>query len=108
MFLLLFIIIRVVVVSVCLKVQQYKGTVFTTKENTCISCCFQLLSSLLLSLLFLSLYQAAVTVEISILLICFCSFDLFCPLFEKDSFIKRIVYCIFVSHYIVLFKPCLF
>ena len=33
-------------------------------------------------------YQAAVTVEISILLICFCSFDLFCPLLEKDSFIE--------------------
>ena len=38
---------------------------------------------------FLSLYQAAVTVKISILLICFCSFDLFCPLLEKNSFIKN-------------------
>ena len=29
-------------------------------------------------------YQAVVTVEISILLISFCSFDLFCPLLDKD------------------------
>ena len=30
------------------------------------------------------LYQAAITTEISILLLCFCSFDLFCPLLDKD------------------------
>ena len=46
---------------------------------------------------FLSLYQAALTAEISILLICFCSFDLFCPLLEKDTFIKNV--------YIVLSRP---
>ena len=28
--------------------------------------------------------QAAVTIEISILVHCFCSFDLFCPLLDKD------------------------
>ena len=26
----------------------------------------------------------------SILLICFCSFDLFCPLLEKDNFIENV------------------
>ena len=38
-------------------------------------------------------------VEISILLICFCSFDLFCPLLDKDSFIENM--------YIVLSCPIL-
>ena len=32
--------------------------------------------------------QAAVSVKISNLLICFCSFDLSCPILEKDNFIK--------------------
>ena len=32
---------------------------------------------------------AAVTVEISILLICFCSFDLFCRLLDKDISIEN-------------------
>ena len=49
--------------------------------------CHHLLTS------FLSLYQAAVT--ISILLICFCSFELCCPLLVKNSFIENL--------YIVLF-----
>ena len=35
-------------------------------------------------------YQAAVMVEISILLICFCGFDLFCPLLDKDIFIENL------------------
>ena len=39
---------------------------------------------------FLSMYQAAVTVKISILLICFCGFDLFCPLLDKDIFIENV------------------
>ena len=39
---------------------------------------------------FLSLYQAAVTIYIRILLICFCSFDLFCPLLDKDRFIENL------------------
>ena len=46
--------------------------------------CHHLLTS------FLSLYQAAITGSISILLICFCSFDLFCPLLEKDTFIENV------------------
>ena len=48
--------------------------------------------------IFLSLYQAAVTVEISILLICFCSFDLFCPLLEKGMLYRKFVYCVVLSH----------
>ena len=39
---------------------------------------------------FLSLYQAAVAVEISILLISSCSCDLFCPLLEKDNYIEHL------------------
>ena len=42
------------------------------------------------------------------LVIYFCSFDLFCPLLEKDSFIFIVVYCIVVSLNSALFKPCLF
>ena len=49
------------------------------------------------------LYQAAVTVEISILLICFCSFDLFCPLHDKDNY-RKCVYCTVLLNS-VLFKP---
>ena len=44
------------------------------------------------------LYQAAITIEISILLICFCSFDLFCPLLDKDIFYRKFVYCIVLSY----------
>ena len=36
--------------------------------------------------------QAAITVEISILLICFCSFDLFCPLLDKDISIENMYF----------------
>ena len=32
-------------------------------------------------------YQAAIAIKISNLLICFCRFDLSCPILEKDSFI---------------------
>ena len=42
-------------------------------------------------------YQAAVAIYISILLICFCSFDLCSPILEKDSFIE--------TFYIVLSCP---
>ena len=52
----------------------------------------------------IELYQAAVTVEISILLICFCSFDLFCPLLDKDNSIENSR--VLLNR--VLFKPCLF
>ena len=38
----------------------------------------------------IQLYQAAVTVEISILLICFFCFDLFCPLLDKDISIENL------------------
>ena len=34
--------------------------------------------------------QAAVAVKISNLLICFCSFDLSCPILEKEIFIKHL------------------
>ena len=40
--------------------------------------------------------QAAAVIKISNLLICFCSFDLSCPILEKDSFIEH--YCIVLSH----------
>ena len=33
---------------------------------------------------------AAVTVDISILLLCFCSFDLFWPVLDKDISIKNV------------------
>ena len=46
---------------------------------------------------FLSLYQAAVTIEISILLICFCSFELFCPLLDKDRFIENVYFALSCS-----------
>ena len=35
-------------------------------------------------------YQAVVAIYISILLICFCSFDLSCPILKKDSFIEHL------------------
>ena len=34
--------------------------------------------------------QAAVSIKISKLLICFCSFDLSCPILEKNNFIKNV------------------
>ena len=36
------------------------------------------------------MYQAAVMVSKSILLISFCSSDLFCPLLDKDTFIENL------------------
>ena len=49
--------------------------------------------------------QAAFSIKISKLLICFCSLDLFCPigLLEKINFITNLY--IVLS---ILFKPCLF
>ena len=38
------------------------------------------------------LYQAAVVIKISNLVICFCSFDLSCPILEKDSFIENVYF----------------
>ena len=35
-------------------------------------------------------YLAAVAIKISNLLICFCSFDLSCPILEKDIFIEKL------------------
>ena len=35
-------------------------------------------------------YQAAVSVKISNLFICFCSFDFLCAILEKDSFIENL------------------
>ena len=35
-------------------------------------------------------YQAAVAIKISNLLICFCRFDLSCPILEKDIFIENL------------------
>ena len=41
-------------------------------------------------------YQATVTIMISILLICFCSFDLSCPILENRYFLSKtfILYCL--------------
>ena len=38
----------------------------------------------------IKLYQAAVTIEINVLLLCFCSFDLFCPLLDKEISIENL------------------
>ena len=38
-------------------------------------------------------YQAAVSVKINNLLVCFCCFELFCPILEKDVFGRKFVYC---------------
>ena len=46
--------------------------------------------------------QAAVASKISNLIICFCSFDLSCPILEKDNFIEKLIYCL-VSLNSVLF-----
>ena len=51
------------------------------------------------------MYQAAVTDYTSILLICFCSFDLFCPLLEKDTFIE--IFYIVLFHLIAFFLKAL-
>ena len=54
------------------------------------------------SILFLNIFhEAAIAIKISNLLICFCSFDLSCPIREKDIFIEKCVYCL-VSLNIVL------
>ena len=34
-------------------------------------------------------YQAVIAIKIHNLLICFCSFELSCPIFEKDNFIEN-------------------
>ena len=36
------------------------------------------------------IYQAAIAIKISNLLICFCSFDLSCPILEKYSFFENV------------------
>ena len=46
----------------------------------------------------LNFCQAAISVKICNLLICFCSFDLSCPILEKDNFINKFVYCIVLSY----------
>ena len=44
--------------------------------------------------------QAAVSIKISNLLICFCSFDQSCPMLEKDNFIDNlcIVLCCLIKY----------
>ena len=57
--------------------------------------------------------QAAISVNISNLLICVCSFDLSCPILEKENFIE--IFYIVLSCLVLLnsvywcgfFKPCL-
>ena len=47
--------------------------------------------------LLLHFCQVAISVKISNLLICFCSFDLSCPILEKDNFIENldiVLYCL--------------
>ena len=46
-------------------------------------------------------------IELSTLLICFCSFELFCPLLDKDISIENL-YIVSSCPIRVLFKPCLF
>ena len=36
------------------------------------------------------LYQTAIAIEVGILLLCFCGFDLFCPLLDKDISIENL------------------
>ena len=56
-------------------------------------CFIYLFIFIVLLLLLLLLNQGAITIELSILLLCFCSFDLFCPLL-----CKKFVYCIVLSY----------
>ena len=44
-------------------------------------------------------------VEKSILLTCFCSFDLICPLLEKDNFIEICILHCLIALNSILFKP---
>ena len=46
--------------------------------------------------------------EISILFICFCSFDLFCPLLDKDTLIENLYFALSCPINSVLFKPVCF
>ena len=81
-------------VCVCVCVQFYRSLCGTTRilfiVFICILCVPLLHHHVLMS--FLSLYQAAVRIDISrpILLLCFCSFDLFCPLHDKDISIENV------------------
>ena len=75
-----------------------------------ITCCFSV------SILHMSFYyviinlrnfcQAAVSIKISNLLICyFCSFDLSCPIFETDNFIENldiVLFCL-IKSFLTLF-----
>ena len=39
----------------------------------------------LVNICYIILSEAAISIKISNLLICFCSFDVFCPILEKDN-----------------------
>ena len=47
------------------------------------------------------LCQAALSIAITNLLVCFCSFDFSCPVLEKDNFVKHL--CIVLSYYYYYF-----
>ena len=52
--------------------------------------------------------QATISMEIGNFLICFCSFDLFCPILKKDNFINFfyiVLSCLIKYNFL---KPCLF
>ena len=48
-------------------------------------------------------YQAAVTVKMGDLLVCFCGFDLSCPILKKRYIYRKFVYCIVLSHWVAFF-----
>ena len=50
--------------------------------------------------------QATISFKISNFLICFCSFDLSCPILEKDNFIKRYYIVLLGLLNDVLYKLC--
>ena len=49
--------------------------------------------------------QAAISVQINNLLICFCGFDLSCPILEKENVIENLYIVVSLN---IDFKPCLF
>ena len=52
--------------------------------------------------------QDAISNKISNILICFCNFDLSCPILNKYSFIKKKVYCLVLFGSLTLFVSILF
>ena len=77
--------------SSCLWDDTYKRTLLLIgKSSPCGGSGFPLSLYKWFTICLIQPYEAAVMVEISILLICFCSFDLFCPLLDKDNSISPV------------------